>query len=159
MVRKITLVAMALIVMSLVLIQCSDDDDNPTNSSTDVPASLVGTWWWQSALMNGVPQQFSDINNVDTSETMSLTVNANNTWSMAEYYQSQEVYTQSGSCTASGSNLHVIIENEDGSPVSPPDTADVLWQVTGDVMVMTQSEILVTDTLVLVTTWIRAALP
>ena len=148
-------IALLLALGCLALIQCSDDDNNPTNSSTDIPASLVSTWWWQSSTVNGTPLQFSEINNVDTSDAMSLTFNANNTWHMSEYYQQQEVYTQSGTCTNSGNSLRVLITEEDGAPVSPPDTADILWEVNGDVLVMNQTAMMPSDTIVMLTTMLR----
>ena len=154
--RKHACIALILALGCLVLVQCGDDDDNPTNSSTDIPASLVGTWWWQGSTVDGSPLQFSEINNVDTSDAMSLRFYANNTWDMSEYYQQQEVYTQSGTCSNYGNLLRVLISEEDGATVSPPDTAEIRWQVSGDVLTMTQTAMISpTDTLVMITTMLR----
>jgi len=117
------LVVLIFLISSLIGINCGDDK-SANNPANDIPASLVGTWWYHSGTQDGVPiGLFAEINFTDTSEAGSTTSNANATWSGAEFYDNQVVFTQSGTFTVNNDILKItrVIFNDD--PADPNDTS------------------------------------
>jgi hypothetical protein len=146
------LVVGILLLLSLfIYFGCSDDDDdNPTNSTDPVPSALVGTWWFDSASINGVPATLDDLSFTDTSQTMSITFNSDRTWSSAEYYNDIEVFSQSGTFTVNGDTLTVTRTMMDGAPINPPESYKATYSISSNELTLRQEEVIITDPYVIV---------
>jgi hypothetical protein len=97
------------------------DDDNPTNSAK-IPAELVGTWQFQSAIIDGESvSDFSEVANNSSADYAYLTHNADGTWSENEYTIDDSLaYSQSGTFTVKGDTIYLVVTAANGDPVSPP---------------------------------------
>jgi len=104
-------------------------DDNGTNP---VPQDLVGTWWWVSATRNGVSQgSFADVSNISGGDTLSYTFNADRSWSGIVYDAGMSPLTQAeGTYSVKGDTMIMVLTEEDGATVDPPDVDSTLYTVT-----------------------------
>jgi hypothetical protein len=144
-------VGLLLLLSLFIYFGCSDDDDdNPTNSSDPVPSALVGTWWFDSATINGVPATLDDLSFTDTAQTMSITFNSDRTWSSAEYYNDIMVFSQSGTFTVKSDTLNVTRTMIDGTPVEPPESYKAAYLVNSNNLTLTQVEVIFSEPFVIV---------
>jgi len=149
------MIAFIAILPILIVIGCSDDDktNNPVYTT---PASLVGTWWYLSATLDGEPVlSFAEISHTDTSQTGSTTFNANATWSGAEYYEDVIVFTQSGTLIPKGDTLNITRTIYNGSPAPANDTFSYMWNVTGDTLSLTSTIYAPTDTAIVMALYVK----
>ena len=149
---------MRIIILSFLVIGmgCGGDDDKASNPVNTVPASLVNTWWYNSGTQDGVPiSSFAEVSFTDTSEAGSLTINSNATWSGTETYNSQVVFTQSGTLVVKGDTLKITRTTMDGSPAPAHDTSSSLWNVTADTLRVTNELDLGDDTIIVIVKYIE----
>ena len=147
----------AILLPLCIFIGCSDDDDNGTGSTDEIPANLVDTWWYQSATMNGEPVlSYSEVSHNDLATTASMTFEADGTWEGKEYADSPSpIFTQSGTFTISGSTINVRRTEYDGDPVDPAEEFTSQFSVNGDVLTLTSTEMIMDELWTLVAVYSR----
>lgn len=147
-------IGLATIVAALFFFGCGDDD-NPSNpGGGTIPAQIVGTWWWNSATVDGVPMTFQELSFTDSSDAQSLTFNSNGTYSSAEFYQSTSVWTQSGTFSGRQDTLIITKTMENGAPITP-DTEWGIWEVSGDTLIWSREAIIITDTIMVIARYLK----
>jgi len=112
---------------------CSDKGTNP------VPTELIGTWWYVSSSMDGVPDaSYSEVANTQYGDTASVIFNSDRTWVNYEYDDTQNlVFTQSGTYSADADSLTMTTILRAGAPVNPPRVQTAAYVVAGITMTMT----------------------
>jgi hypothetical protein len=125
--------ALALLVV-LIPFGCSDD-----NGTNPVPAELIGTWWYYSASMDGVPYaSYSEVANTQTGVDASVTLSADGTWHAEEYDASQNVvFVQSGTFTATADSITTIETMSGGNPVVDPEPLPGSYVISGVILTIT----------------------
>ena len=108
---------------------CGKDDNNPAAPTGDVPAELLGTWYYQSASINGVQVPLGFILGWDQG-----TVSARFTVGSDESFIYEElnadaavVWTESGTFTVDGNSATITITENDDGPVDPPEVLSGTW--------------------------------
>jgi len=136
-------------------ISCGDDK-KVTNPVETTPASLVGTWWYDSGTVDDVPiASFAQISFTDTSEAGFVTFGANRVWNAGETYDTQTVFTQSGTLTTKADTLTITRLVLNGNPAEPHDTSSSLWHVSGDTLRLTDEIIVGPETLVMIAYYLK----
>jgi len=151
-------IVMLILVPFIIGIGCSDKS---SNSSVDMPADLVGTWWFTSATMNDVPvTDITEISHSGQAASMSITFNTDATYSGTEYDDSQiPVFTQSGEVSeVDGNSLTIRRTEYNGTPVSPPQEFPSTYAVAGSQLTMTETAVVGSETLTLVTVFTKGVI-
>ena len=144
-----------LLLSLLIGIGCGDDDKKITNPDYTIPASLVGTWAYHSGTQDGVPfPSFAEISMTDTSQAGSVTLHSNDTWNSTETYNSQVVFTRSGTLRVKSDTLKIIAKITNGIPEPTIDTGFSVWNITGDTLTLMSEIDLVSDTITIVIKYI-----
>jgi len=135
-------------------IGCSD---NGTDSTDEIPANLVDTWYYLSATMNGVPiPSYSEISHDDLATSSSLIFEADGTWENFEYAGSPTpIFSQSGTFTVSGNTLNIRRTMYDGVPEDPAEEYTSQFLVSGDVLTLTQTETILDEEMILIAQYSR----
>jgi len=141
-----------ILLLSLMIgIGCGDDDKKITNPDYTIPPSLVGTWSYHSAARDGVPiATFAEISMTDTSQAGSVTFHSNDTWNSAETYNSQVVFTRSGTLSVKSDTLKITAKITNGIPEPTNDTASSVWNITGDTLTIMSEIDHLSDTITVV---------
>jgi hypothetical protein len=140
-----------LLLTLLIGIGCGDDDKKITNPEYTIPSNLVGTWWYHSGTQDGVPiGSFAEISMTDTSQAGSVTFHSNDTWNSAETYNSQVVFTRSGTLWVKSDTLKIIMKITNGIPEPTIDTSSGIWNITGDTLILMNEIDLGSDTFTVV---------
>ena len=137
-----------------IAIGCSD---NGSDSTDEIPANLVDTWWYVSGTMNGVPiPSYSEVSHNDLATTSSLTFGADGTWSSYEYTAPPTpIFSQSGTFTVSGNTLNIRRTMYDGVPEDPVEEYTSQFLVSGDNLTITSTEEIMGETFTLVVYYLR----
>ncbi len=146
---------LALILPLFMAFGCSD---NSSDSSDDIPANLVGTWWFESAAINDDPvSSFSEVAHDENAIEGSVTFYANGTWSGAEYGAGEVILvTLSGTFNIDGNSIAITRTVYNGEPVSPPAEED--WghfSILDDVLTLTAIETIDSETYTLIAIYIK----
>lgn len=99
----------AVICLLLLAAGCGKDDDNPADPGNNVPAELVGTWYWDSATVNGTPISPGAILQwSDSVMTARFTVGADGSLVYEELdADSTVIQTENGTFTVSGNTATI----------------------------------------------------
>jgi hypothetical protein len=127
-------IAFIVAVTLLIIIACGKDHKS-TNPAATTPVELVGTWRFNSTMLNGVPiDSFQEVSHVDTAETGTVTFNSNASWDLHEYHSDVAVYAESGALMQHGDTLFIVTTAKNGHAVTPDDTTSAFWEVTSDTL-------------------------
>jgi len=130
--KTIVLLMIATCFIIAALSGCGDD-----NGTNPVPSDLIGTWAWISATMDDVSMgTLEEVTEITGADSLSYTYNANRSWSGAVYDASMNpLTTASGTFSVKGDTLIMVISEEDGIAVEPPDADSILFTVTATTLV------------------------
>jgi hypothetical protein len=132
-------------------IGCGDDDKAVNPPAETTPTALVGTWWYASGTQDGVPiPSFAEVSFTDSSQAGSVSFTSNATWNTREYYNSQIVYTRSGTLRARGDTLKITTLIDNGEPQPANDTSSSIWDVVGDSLWLTSQAVVFNDTIIII---------
>lgn len=128
---KFKAILISVIICLLLLSFGCGKDDNPAGPQNNVPAELVGTWYYQSGTLNGDPQELSFLLrwNLGT-EYARFTVGSDRSFVYEELdVDSVVVWTESGTFTVNGNNATISVTENDDGPVNPPDVLSGTWSL------------------------------
>jgi hypothetical protein len=119
----------AVILLIALCAGCGKDDDNPAGPQNNVPAELLGTWYYQSATINGVQVPLGFVLGWDQGTVSArFTVGADESFVYEELNAADSVvWTESGTFTVDGNNATITITQNDDGPVEPPDVLSGTW--------------------------------
>ncbi len=128
------LVCLLTLCLILTPLGCSDK-----SSTNPVPPEFVGTWWYLTASLDGVPYaSYSEVANVEGGVAASVIFASNGTWNSEEYDADQNViFTQSGTFSATADSLTLIKTMSGGNPLDNPVTVLGSYVIVSDVLTIT----------------------
>ena len=108
---------------------CGKDDDNPAAPQDNVPAELVGTWYYESGTLNGEPRDLSFLLRWESgTEAARFTVGSDRSFVNEELdADSAVVWTETGTFTVDGNNATITVTETDDGPVQPPEVMSGTW--------------------------------
>lgn len=120
-----------IIICMLILPFGCGKDDNPAGPQNNVPAELVGTWYYESGTLNGNPQELSFLLQWNPgTEYARFTVGSDRSFVYEELdVDSVVVWTESGTFTVNGNNATISVTENDDGPVNPPDVLSGTWSL------------------------------
>ncbi len=132
--KAVILILAAACALSAGLSGCSDSGTNSNLSK------LVGTWWYQSATLDGVPYDWFGYYSGDIGDTASYTFNADRTWNRIVYGVSLDtVQIAEGTFIVDGDSLTTTMTTLDGNPLIDPIVMGYTYTVTDSLLAITVS--------------------
>ncbi len=127
------------ILMTLIFVGCSDDEESPTNTTNDFPSQLVGTWAHDSVTVNGTAQSQADFFEWDQdTQRAQTTIHSNSTQKYEEFdAQNSVVWYDEGTLTITGQTIVGQVTSENGQPVTPYTSINGTWNLTGSTLLIT----------------------
>jgi hypothetical protein len=113
-----------------------------TKSINSSGGNLEGTWWFSSASIDGTPvSSYSDVANDEDAVDASITFVTDGTWHADEFDDTPtQVFSQSGTYSASGNQLTIVTTMYGGAPENPPDTQTATYSVASDILTITATD-------------------
>ena len=111
--------------------------DSGTNS---VPSELLGTWWYQSATLDGVPYDWFLYYNGEFGDTASYTFNDDRTWNRIVYGETLDtIQIGEGTYIVKGDSLTTTMTTLDGDSLIDPVVMGYMFTVTDSLLAITLS--------------------
>lgn len=124
-----SVLSLAFIGLFLLAAGCGKNNDNPAGPQNNVPAELVGTWYYQSGTLNGQPRDLSFLLQWKlNTEYARFTVGSDGSFVYEELdIDSSVVWTESGTFNVDGNSATISVTENDDGPVEPPDVLSGTW--------------------------------
>ena len=130
-----SILVLAVIILTSLVSGCSEDKKSSTAPvESNIPQDLLGTWYYQSATVNGVPVALSYVLQWDEGTVAArFTVGSDGSLVNEELDDNDEVvWTETGTITIDGDNATITITADDDGPIDPPDVLSGTWSLNDD---------------------------